>query len=383
MTLEELKAMLKEQEERLGKTVPEIVKEVIKPLQVAIDNKVVNAISPADQVKREAKERTIAMVRAIYNRQFAEAEKLSDNATQKFTGQGYLIPQEFAATIFTLLDVYGVARKFCYTYPMGTETAQLPKLLTGLTMTWIGSVAHAAAGWKSGKRKPVTEPEIGKVDLKIKDIAGVVPLETKLIKDTNSNLEALLPMLIAHALAVAEDSALFNGVAYPAGEIVGGLLAAATALVGTGTGFGDCTIADLLDMQGQISSAALMGARYFAHPSVKSHFRKKGLEAGWAGRITMEDALGYPFEVSNGLPAMSASAVDTPFVLFGNLQNVYLGDRQQLAVDTATEANIYDKDGNLLHALFQDNMIGLRALAREDIKSMEDAAFCALKTKAS
>ena len=378
-----LKAIEANNTELLEKSVPALVKETIKPLQSTVDNKLQKAISRSQgDVSVESKQRVDDMVRAIFSGRQSAARELSDNAVQKFTGQGYLVPEDYAKQIFTLVDQYGVARRNCYPYTMGTDTANLPKLLTGLTMTWIGSTAHTNAGWDSGTRKPTTSPTVGRVQLTVKDIAGVVPLDKNLLTDTNTNLSDLLLVLVAIALAKAEDTALFTGVAYSA-ETVGGVLDAATALNGSGTGFADCTIDDLLDMQAEISSAALVNAKYFMNPSVKAHFRKKGLSQGWAGRIKMEDALGYPIEETNALPAMSATAADTEFVVFGNLQNVYLGNRSNLAVDMATEANIYDASGTLLHALFQDNMVGMRAVSREDIKIMQDDAFCALKTQAS
>lgn len=387
MTFEELqaqilKAIQTNNKELLETLVPKLVADSVAPLQNTVDSKLKQALGDGQDVSAESKARVDSLIRAIFSGQHEEARDLSDNAAQKFTGQGYLVPEDYSKQIYHLVDQYGVARRNCFTYNMGTDTANLPKLLTGLTMTWIGSTAHKDAGWKSGKRKPTTEPSVGKIQLVAKDIAGVVPLDKNLLADTNTNLADLLLMLIAIALAKAEDTALFTGVPYAA-ETVGGLLAVATALAGTGTSFAACTIDDLLDMQGQLSSAALLNAKYHMHPSVKAHFRKKGLAAGWAGRITLEDALGYPVEMTNALPAMSASAADTPFVTFGNLQNVYLGDRATLAVDMATEANIYNAAGTLLHALFQDNMVGMRAVAREDIKIMQDDAFCALKTKST
>lgn len=385
VTVEDLRSIVDEGMKKFTAEIPEMMKAEMEPLLAAQENKLkeAGALAPEPDPRGAPGKRTADMVRALFAKDIPEVMRLSDNQSKAWTGQGYLVPEEFAGTIFTLLDQYGVARKDCFIYPMGTDIANLPKLLTGLSMTWIGSSTHAAAGWATGTRKPTTEPTFDRVRLTIRDLAGVIPMDINLVKDTNTNLEALLPTLIANAIASAEDSALFNGVTYGDGSNVGGLLSVGTARLAAGAAFTDATIDNLLDMQGDISSAALIGAKYYMHPSVKAHFRKKGLAAGWAGRITLEDALGYPVEVTNALPAMSASAADTEFVAFGSLKNVYLGSRQALAIDTADQATVYDAAGAVKYALFQDNMIGLRPLVREDIKIMQNAAFAVLKTAAS
>ncbi len=323
------------------------------------------------EVKVNDTERMKGLVKSLIRRDRNAAEQFSNNAQKTFTGVGYLLPVEYESQVYELMDSYGVARQYCKRHAIGTETAQLPTLISGMAMTFIGSVDHAYEGWNDGKRKPITTPEVGKVEIKIRDLAGVFPVDKNTVEDTNTNFFTLLPGLFADAAAYAEDRALMIGVDYASGGNVGGLLGLATA------DSGEITIAKCVGLQQFLSARALQGANYFMHPTVRVALHQELLTSTWAGRMTLEDALGYPVVLSNAMPTASDTG-DVGKVLLGNMQNVYLADREQLSIDIAEEATIYNGDGTVAHALYQDNMLGFRACERIDIKCMKNDAFATL-----
>lgn len=368
-----------------AKTVDALVKEKLDALAGKAEDK---TAGEKQEASLDHNERMRGIMQNLARNRPDLAVEYSDNKAKNFTGSGNLIPWEFHGEIYTLMDEYGVARQECRIHPIQTRHARLPKLISGFSFSWIGSTKHKGEDpyyHASGTRKPVTEPEATGVIVNIRDLAGVFPMTTNTLDDTNTNFEQLIPPLFALAMSEAEDLALFNGVAYPDGTTVGGLLARATAVNAGGATFADATVANLIGMQGSLSSAALRGAKYYMHPSVLTTFLQEIYQSGgngamWAGRMTLENVLGYPIVLTNALPSMAQSAGDTRFIVLGNLANTYLVDRQQLSIDTSNEANVYDANGNLLYALWQDDMVGFRAVERLDIQVMEDSAYAALRT---
>jgi len=85
---------------------------------------------------------------------------------------------------------------------------------------------------------------------------------------------------------------------------------------------------------------------------------------------------GYPVILSEAMPAYDAAlpAADTAYIIFGNLQNVILGDRNSLEVAMTTDATIGSNN------LFEKNLIGFRFEQSYDIIVPKGDAFVVLKS---
>jgi HK97 family phage major capsid protein len=51
---------------------------------------------------------------------------------------GFLVPEELMANIIVLREQFGVFRQECQVVPMGSDTLNWPRRLTGLTATFTG-----------------------------------------------------------------------------------------------------------------------------------------------------------------------------------------------------------------------------------------------------
>ena len=137
-----------------------------------------------------------------------------------------------------------------------------------------------------------------------------------------------------------------------------------------------------------IDPAFLKNARFVANPKVIGYLR---LAKDGDGRLfwspatagTPESIWSYPIERSEVLPAPGGTEENTKFVVFGDFSNIYLGQRQGLAVKMLDQATLIGTDTSDSVSLAQHDMIGIRAVERIAIKIAEPTAFATLKTAAS
>jgi HK97 family phage major capsid protein len=93
---------------------------------------------------------------------------------------------------------------------------------------------------------------------------------------------------------------------------------------------------------------------------------------------------GFPIEMVARLPGISAPS--TPFVCFGNLKYNFIGQRQDITMDSAREATIVQSnaDGSTTTLnLWQQGMQALKIEERIDIQVAYGRAFSYAKTAAS
>ena len=63
----------------------------------------------------------------------AEVKALSEGVD---ADGGYLVPEEFERTLFQVMEKYGVARRYCRKYTMGTDTRNI----TAVENTVVGYI---------------------------------------------------------------------------------------------------------------------------------------------------------------------------------------------------------------------------------------------------
>ena len=109
---------------------------------------------------------------------------------------------------------------------------------------------------------------------------------------------------------------------------------------------GDTTFSDidadyLLDLQTTVPDGAREGGIYILSPTVFDKVRKIRENGDGTGEYIWQRPVegapgtiwGRPYEISERMPALSATAVSTPFVIYGNPRRFsFLGDRKTLAV---------------------------------------------------
>jgi HK97 family phage major capsid protein len=80
---------------------------------------------------------------------------------------------------------------------------------------------------------------------------------------------------------------------------------------------------------------------------------------------------GYPYTLVESMPAVTATAISTPYMFFGNLMHYYIGDRQQMTLARSE------------HVGFAADKVYLRVLQREGMAYALPETGTAVTTAAS
>lgn len=299
----------------------------------------------------------------------AIAEKQGMNETNDPDG-GFLVPAEFRPTLVRLVEVFGLARRFATVIPMRRLEMEIPKLTQSVAVFWIDE----------GQQITETRPQFGNVKLVAKKLAALVPVTGELMEDSTIPIANLIATLFAEQIAFEEDRVVLTGDVAGAGDPFNGVLGdPGTTLVVMGAGltaFTDVTADDLADMTTAITRSASTGARFYMHrtvwnvvrklkSTVDGHYIYAQPSGGVPGTIW-----GFPYELTDVMPAITDSAADTPFIIFGNLRHVYIGDRRRMTMAQST------------HVGFTTDQIFLRVIQRTAVTVALPEAFAVLKTAA-
>ena len=312
----------------------------------------------------------------------ATANEAGDNAKG-----GYLVPEELRAEVLRIAEAqYGLARRdFMYLPFTGAgDTRKIPTLATSVSVSWVNEKGN----------KPGTNPTFGLVTQTLKKLAAIIPFTEELLEDSAVNITQLLATLFAEAVAKEEDLQFFMGTGSPWTGILNNANVKKVDLA-TGIGVSGISFEKLVDMQDEIPSGALPGAKYYMNRTIFSYLRKLRADAVSGGdgkgqfllpptKQAIEDILGYPIELTDALPSKTLTGNQKPFVAFGNMKLAAIfGDKQQIRVKLLDQATITDGDGTTVINLAEQDMLAIRAEERVGYVAALPGAVCVLRTGAA
>ncbi len=265
---------------------------------------------------------------------------------------GYVVSAELSAEIRHLITEHGVARREMMNVQLAKNSYKANNLVTDVSVVWVDEAAAIAS-------KQVV---LGQVELELKKLGAIVTLTSELIEDEEVDLFSFVGSRIAEKLAEAEDLAFFKGDGTATYGSFTGLLRNtninSVTMASTKTTFASVTTDDLIDMQDATPAGALGNAKYYMHRSIMSVIRK--LKATTNEYIYTPisaqgpaSLAGYPVVLVEAMPAKSATAVSTAFILFGDLKKAcilgYKGAIKAKRFDAGVVRNVADNaDINLI-----------------------------------
>lgn len=298
--------------------------------------------------------------------------KVADPMTEGTPADGgYLVPAVTRATIAELIPTYGQARQYMQQVPMGKAiSVTIPKELTNPTIAWLDE----------GAIKTPSKPTLGNIVLTAKKAAGIVVLSDELLDDAIVSIGDYIIRKFAQAFGVGEDQQFFNGTGSPMTGVFssGNTFGNTVTLSGQ---IGTLGYQNLLDAVYGIDQNYLAGAAWYFSPSVLSFIR--GITDG-AGRFiftptlaegTPGQLLGYPVRVIQNAPASNAAAGSVVAIL-GNLNNSFIGTKQDMTTKVLTEATIADT------SLAQYDLTAFRVVERVAFAAGMTGAYSAIKLAA-
>jgi HK97 family phage major capsid protein len=301
---------------------------------------------------------------------------------------GYLLPTEVHNEIMRIATTTGIvardARRF------GISDIEIP-IYTGAAMQG-GYVGEDQAG-------SATQNDLGVAKLVSAQWMNIVRLSNKLIAKANVNVAEWLMAIVAEGLAFRLDREGFVGGTFAGSPFVG-LLASntvATQTLGTGlTGFNQLTVDEASIAIGSLPTAALANAAFYFHRTVWARIRTQRVGGAGTEYVFKQDnaalaslrrenglqpvgeILGYPVYTTDVLPPMSASAVNTRFGVFGNLNLA-------LAIGESGPMSVLRSENAVVNGVstFERNQTAMRFTHEHSVSIMLPDAAVVFRTAAS
>jgi len=405
LTMEEVEAKIKEMTENIEKNATEKAnalfedtkkeyEETIKEQRKALEelNKTLNELKEAEKARKEAEEkakeqekkdmgkmtkapaviekhtdetRTKDFMKAMLERDYVGLKDLSEG-TDKYGG--YLVPNEFRNQVLQIMGDGGVARREGTVINMSGDTLNIPRLDTKTAVSWTAESGTISSG----------TPEFGTVTLTAKKAALIVPVTSELFEDSAVNLQQILAGMFAEKLAEAEDTQAFTG----DGTVFTGILEESdinTVTMGTGdTGFANVALDDLFNLIAAVKQSVARNGKFFMHRTIWSTVKNMtDTNGNYVFNPTDQTLLGYPVVFSDDMNSISDTAISTVFMGFGDLRNIYIGDRRRISIALADQATVGSTN------LYEQDMLALRVTERIGIAIALPQAFAVLKTAAA
>jgi len=308
------------------------------------------AYHPDVQAKRKEINATLRKtVSAIVSNDTAAIKEMTTDDTGS-PYSGYTIDSELSAEIRHLMTEYGVARREMETVQLSKGSYKANDLVTDVTVYWVdeGAVVNS------------TQAVLGQETLTLKKLGAIVTMTSELLEDTEIDLVSFMASRVAEGFALAEDQAFFIGDGTSTYGDFTGLLEATDVneVTMAGTTFASLDADDLLDMQDATPAGAMANAKYYYNRTIKSVIRKlKATDGTYIYQAPSQTGpatvWGSPEVLVEAMPAIGDTAVDTSFVLFGDLRKAcifgYKGAIKVKRFDAGEVRNVADSaDINLL-----------------------------------
>lgn len=277
---------------------------------------------------------------------------------------GFLVPEEFRATLLAKSLERSVVRPFATTIPMASDTLNIPKVVetSHASHLYGGIIAY----WlEEAGTKTATEPVFGQVKLIAKKLTGYTYASDELLADSAIALEALLAQQFGAAIGWYEDLAFLrgNGVGQPLGVFNSGAIIQPTRATANLV-----ALADLANIMARMYPDSLYGRNtlWILSPAVLAQLIQLVAtcvawlpnSSGIAGRIPAT-IMGMPFMVTEKVPTLGT----TGDIGLYDLSYYLIGDRQDLRIDTS------------IHVRFTTDETAWRFVERVDGQPWVDAAF--------
>ncbi len=282
---------------------------------------------------------------------------------------GYLVPEEFRATLLARSLERSVVRPYATVIPMRSDTLNIPKVLetSHASHLYGGIVAY----WlEEAGTKTHTEPVFGQVKLIAKKLIGYTYASDELLADSAIALEALLVQQFGSAIGWYEDLAFLRGagVGEPLGIFNSGAILQPNRAVAN-----QVALADLADIMARMYPDSLYAPNtlWILSPAVLAQLIVlqtgiiswmpigTGSQGGGAAQRIPAAIMGMPFMVTEKVPTLGT----TGDIGLYDLSYYLIGDRQDLRVDTS------------IHTRFTTDETAWRFVERVDGQPWVNSAF--------
>lgn len=263
---------------------------------------------------------------------------------------GYLTPTEFRAELVRDLKDKPLLRNLVTVIPMTSDNLELPTLTSDVKTSW-GSENTTIS---------TTTARFGTLTFAPKRLNTFLYTSRELVADSAINVVQFITTLFIEAIGAEEDRVIVNGSG--SGQPKGILQ---ETLAGIDNGNDDTTLApNIKKLPFRLGTGYRRNARWLVNSKTaeaisalrdsNNQFLLRNLEGKGLEDATLA---GYPVHEQNDMP------LDT--LLFGDLKQYYLADREQVSVETTTEGA----------GTFEKHQVAIKVVERLDGKVAQTLGF--------
>lgn len=294
------------------------------------------------------------------------------------SGGGYLVPEVYANEIIELLYpstvIYSLgARRL----GMSNGNLNIPKIKTGTRAMFVGE----------NRAIPKSAPKFGNLRLSAKKLTALIPMSNDLLRSTNFDNDVIVGQDVTKQMALGVDYGALLG--------KGGEFQPLGIIHNKGIQNIDVTSIDAAysDSNGVITAAFpnfmvasvlrnnvyADGLGFVFNTSVEQFL--KSIRDNVGGFIFAKEMnengtlVGYPYKTTNLLETNNGKTC----IIFGNWNDLVLGEQGALEIETSREGSWTDEAGNLVSA-FENDQTLIRAINNVDAGLRHDESF-AIATK--
>lgn len=291
---------------------------------------------------------------------------------------GYLVPEVYANEIIELLYpatvIYALgARRL----GMTNGNLNIPKVKTGSRALFTGET----------RKIPNSAPKFGNLKLSAKKLTALIPMSNDLLRSTNFDNDVIVGQDVTKQMALGVDYGALMGTGgefQPLGITKNkGVLTIDVTSVGTdyASASGALTAAFPNYMVAAVlkNNVYADGLGFAFNTSVEQYF--KSLRDGVGNFIFAKEMnengtlAGYPYRATNLIETVGGKSQ----VIFGNWNDLVIGEQGALEIETSREGTWTDDAGNLVSA-FENDQTLIRAINNVDTGLRHEESF-AVATK--
>lgn len=304
----------------------------------AVDLEAEVADKTKGMAEKEAKEfkkayRFSEFARALYKKDLGRVKALAEGVDGD---GGYLVPQEFRATLFENILASGSLRQFVTVIPMSTNYLEMPKLSADVAVYW----------GTENKQIATTSADFGNITLTPFRLNAIIYTSRELFDDSAIGIFDVLRRRFTERVRDTENKVILtgNGTTQPKGisqETLRGV-SAASAL----------TPDHLTQAYYKLPEGYRSTSRWVINSRVMEHLENKKDSNGQY----LYNSLQGEVKTLKGRPIFVTDWQPSSTIILGDLSFYVLGDRQQLTMDVTTEAG----------TAWEKYQVGMRVIERID-----------------
>lgn len=382
---DDLKVVLQEVKEGVVEAVvPAVTKEVMEKVESQLKN-IKPVVNDKDAKMAENKALTAEAMKEGYNQLVNGAKNVTlfkalDSETA--TDGKEFVPEYFNSEVLRVTEKHGVMRRDARVVPMRGKIEQWPTL---------GSISVSRID--EGDKINVVTPTTGSVKLTAKKLAAIIPMSRELLAYSNVAVIDEIAKLAGEAMARAEDTWGFKGLAI--GEGIFNHEDVPVHVLSPGKdSYEDAELIDFLELQDLIDDNAFVegNLKYYFSRSILNSIRKQLISessnnlASALMAMSMRDIATLPYEIVPVLPKTTdtntgGEQAGEVFAGLYNLKHLLMGTGRSYEVELSREATIGTYEGGTTINLWEQDMVAVRVMESIDFAlTNADKAFANMAT---